>query len=91
MMEETTIPATDREVPPYKESYVTTILNEPMPEQIDVEPLAFELHSHGQHAYPNFSAKNANRPSYKPSKGDMDIRFKNKRAGRLISRSLRNK
>jgi hypothetical protein len=64
------------------------ILNEPMPEKIDAELEAFELHGHEQHAYPNTSTKNANKPSYKPSKGDMDIGFKNKRAGRLISRRL---
>jgi hypothetical protein len=91
MMEETTIPATDRAVPSSKEACDRAILNEPMPEQTDVEPTAFELHDHEQHAYPDTSAKNANRPSCKLSKGDMDIGFKNKRAGRLISRSLRNK
>jgi hypothetical protein len=91
MMEETTIPAIDRAVPSSKEACDRTILNEPMPEQTDVEPTTFELHDHEQHVYPDTSAKNANRPSYKLSKGDMDIGFKNKRAGRLISRSLRNK
>jgi hypothetical protein len=91
MMEETTVHATDRAVPSSKEACVTTILNEPMPEQTDAEPTAFELHGHEQHAYPNTSTKNTNMPSYKPSKGDMDIGFKNKRAGRLISRNLRNK
>ena len=63
MMEETTIPATDREVPSSKESYDTTILNEPIHEKTDVEPAAFELHDHEQHIYPNISAKNANMPS----------------------------
>jgi hypothetical protein len=91
MMEETTVPATDRAVPSSKEACVMTILDEPMPEQIDAELEAFELHGHEQHAYPNTSAKNAKNPSYKPSKGDMDIGFKNKRVGRLISRSLQNK
>jgi hypothetical protein len=62
-----------------------------MPKKIDVEPTTFELHVHEQHAYPNTSAKNANMPSYKPPKGEMDIGFKNKRESRLISRILRNK
>jgi len=66
------------------------ILIEPMPNQTNVEPTTFELHGHERHAYPNTSAKNTNRPSYKLSKGDMDIGFKNKRAGRLISRRLQN-
>jgi hypothetical protein len=91
MMEETTIHATNRAVLSSKEACDTTILNEPIPKKIDVEPAAFEFHDHEQHVYSDISAKNTNKPSYKQSKGDMDIGFKNKRAGRLISRSLRNK
>jgi len=79
MMEETLVPATDRAVPTSTEACVTTTLSEPIPDQKDVEPTTLELHSHEQHAYPNASAKNTNRPSYKLSKGDMDIGFKNKR------------
>jgi len=88
MMEETTIPAIDKVVPSSKEACDGAILDEPMPEQTDTQPTTFELHDHEQHVYPGTSAKNTNMPSYKLSKGDMDIGFKNKRVGMLISRSL---
>jgi hypothetical protein len=90
-MEETTIPASDKAVPSSKEACDRAILDEPMPKKTDVEPTGFELHDHEQHTFPDTSTKNANRPSCKLSKGDTDIGFKNKMAGRLISRSLRNK
>jgi hypothetical protein len=83
MIEETIVPA--RAVLSSTEACVTTTLSEPIPDQKDVEQ------SHEQHTHPNASAKNANRPTCKPSKGDIDLGFKNKRAGRLISRKLRNK
>jgi hypothetical protein len=86
IMEETIVPATDRVVPSYTEACVTDILNDHMPNQTNFDSTAFKLHGREQHAYLNTSAKNTNRPSFKPSKGDMDIGFKNKRAGRLISR-----
>ena len=88
MMEETTIPATDREVPSSKEACDMAILNEPIPEKTDAKSTTFELHDHEQHTYLDTSTKNAKRPLYKLSKGDMDIGFKNKRVGRLISRRL---
>jgi hypothetical protein len=88
MMEEITIPTTDRAVLSPKEACDRLILDKPMPEQTDTEPMDFELHNHEQHTYPDTSAKNTNMPSYKLSKGDTNIGFKNKRAGRIISRSL---
>jgi hypothetical protein len=91
MLEETPIPSIDRTTSSSKEPCDRAVLDEPMPEQPDVEPTAFEFHDHEQYACPDTSAKNANRPSRKLSKNDSDVGFKNKRAGRLISRSLRNK
>jgi hypothetical protein len=80
MIEENIVPA--RAILSSIEACVTATLSEPTPNQNDVEQ------NHEQHAHPNASAKNANRPTCKPFKGDIDLGFKNKRAGRLISRKL---
>jgi hypothetical protein len=57
-------------------------------EKKDVDPRASKFHDHEQYACPNTFAKTANMSSRKLSKNDSDIGFKNKREGRLISRSL---
>jgi hypothetical protein len=80
MIEETIVPT--RVVPSSTEACVMTTLSEPILDAKVVEQ------SHEQHAHSNASAKNANRPMCKPSKGDIDLGFKNKRAGRLISRKI---
>jgi hypothetical protein len=47
--------------------------------------------THGQATHLNDSVKNLKKSTGKISKSNVDINFKNKRAGRLISRRLRNK
>jgi hypothetical protein len=64
---------------------VTATYNKPLP-----DPKVTEQ-AHEQATQPNDSVKNSNKPTGKTSKGDVDLSFKNKRAGRLISRKLRNK
>jgi hypothetical protein len=69
-------------VPSSTKACVTATLSEPIPDQKDVEQI------HEKNSHPNASIKNENRPTCKPAKGDMDLVFKNKRVGRLISRKL---
>jgi hypothetical protein len=88
MLEETPIPSIDRTVSSSKEPCDRAVLDEPMSEQQDADPRVIEFHEHEQYVFPNTFAKTVNRPSRKLSKNDSDIGFKNKRAGRLISRSL---
>jgi hypothetical protein len=83
MIEETIIPA--RAVPSSTEAYVTASLSELIPDPKVVEQ------SHEQHTHSNASAKNGNWSMCKPSKSGIDLGFKNKKAGRLISRKLQNK
>ena len=75
MIEETIVPSSTQ-------ACVTTTFSKPIP-----NPKVAKK-SHEQHIRPNASAKNTNRSVGKPSKGDIDLGFKNKRAGRLISRKL---
>jgi hypothetical protein len=67
-------------VPSSTHAYLTSTLSKPISDPKDVEQ-----------SHPNTSVKNTNRPVGKPSKGVIDLGFKNKRAGRLISRKLQNK
>jgi hypothetical protein len=83
MRDETLVPA--RTVPSSTQVCVTATLSKPIP-----DPKVAEQ-SHEQCSRPNAPAKNANRPMGKPSKGDIDLGFKNKREGRMISRKLQNK
>jgi hypothetical protein len=71
--------------PSSAQACVTTTHSKPLPDS------KFVAQTHEQDAQPNASTKNANRPVGKPSKGDIDLSFKNKRAGRLISRKIQNK
>jgi hypothetical protein len=87
MLEETPIPSIDIIVSSSKEPCDRATLDEPMYEQQDVDPRSYEFHDHEQYTYPNTFAKTANRPSCKLSKNDLDIGFKNKREGKLISRA----
>jgi hypothetical protein len=80
MIEETIVPV--REVLSSTEACVTATLSEPIPDQ------KFAEQTHEQHTHPNASAKNANRATCKPPKGEINLGFKNKRVGRLISRKL---
>jgi hypothetical protein len=82
------IPSIDRTVSSSKETCDRAVLDEPMSEKQNVDPRASEFHDHGKYACPNTFAETANRPSCKLSINDSDIGFKNKRAWRLISRSL---
>jgi hypothetical protein len=67
-------------VPSSTQACLTSTLSKPTFDPKDVEQ-----------SHPNASVKNTNRPVGKPSKGDIDLGFKNKRESRLISRKLRNK
>jgi hypothetical protein len=60
-------------------------------EQQDADPRVIESPKHEKDVFPNTVAKNANKHSHKLSRKNLDVGFNNKRAGRLISRSLRNK
>jgi hypothetical protein len=60
-------------------------------EQQDVDPRVIESPEHEKYVFPNTIAKNTNKHSHKLSRKNPDIGFNNKRVGRLISRSLRNK
>jgi hypothetical protein len=59
------------------QSCLTTTLSNPISDPNDVEQ-----------SHPNASLKNKKKPMGKPSKCDIDLGFKNKRVGRLISRKL---
>jgi hypothetical protein len=71
--------------PSSTQACVTAIHSKPLPDSKVAEQ------THEKDTQPNVSVKNANRPVGKSSKGDIDLGFKNKRDGRLISRKLRNK
>jgi hypothetical protein len=60
-------------------------------EQQDADPRVIKSPEHEQYVFPNTIAKTINKHSRKLSKKNSDIGFNNKRVGRLISRSLRNK
>ena len=64
---------------------VSSPKNEPL-----IDPKVIQQDSQ-QITHPNDCVKNIKKPTGKRSKGNLDINFKNKRVGRLISRSLRNK
>jgi len=83
MIEETIVPV--RVVPSPTQAYVIVTLSKPILDSQIAEQ------SHEQSSCPNASAENENRPISKPSKGDIDLGFKNKRGSRFISRKLRNK
>ena len=68
--------------PSSTQACVTTTHSRPLPDPRVVEQ------THEQYEQPNASVKNENRPIGKLSKGDIDLGFKNKRVGRLISRKL---
>jgi hypothetical protein len=75
MIEETLVPA--RAVPSSTQACLTATLSKPIFDPKDVEKI-----------HPNTSVKNTNRPMGKPYKADIDLGFKNKRVGRLISKKL---
>jgi hypothetical protein len=64
-------------VPSSTQTCLTTTLSKPISDPKDVEQ-----------SHPNAYVKNTNRPVGKQSKGVIDLGFKNKSAGRLISRKL---
>jgi hypothetical protein len=60
-------------------------------EQWDADPRVIKSPDPEQYVFPNTIAKTVNKHSCKLLKNNSDIGFNNKRSGRLISRSLRNK
>jgi hypothetical protein len=80
VVEETVVYPTTPLIP--TQACLATTYNNPEP-----DPKATEQ-PHGQATHPNDSVKNSNKPTGKTSKGHADLNFKNKRAGRLISRKL---
>ena len=71
-----------RQPPLSTQASVTTTHSKPLPDPKVVEQ------AHEQVTQPNVSVKNANRPISKASTGDVDLGFKNKRDGSLISRKM---
>jgi hypothetical protein len=91
MLEKPPVPSSDRPVFLCKEPCDKAALDEPMFKQQDADPRVIKSPEREQYVFPNTIAKTVNRHSRKLSKNNSDIGFNNKRAGRLISRSLRNK
>jgi hypothetical protein len=91
MLEKLHVPSSDRPVLLCKEPCDQVALDEPMFKQQGAKPRVIKSLEHEQYVFPNTIAKTINRHSHKLSKNNSDIGFNNKRARRLISRSLRNK
>jgi hypothetical protein len=83
VVEETLVHPTTSLSPP--QTCVSSPNNEPL-----IDPKVIQQACQ-QITHPNDCVKNVKKPTGKRSKGNIDINFKNKRVGRLISRRLRNK
>jgi hypothetical protein len=88
MLERPPVPSIDRPDFLSEEPCERAMPDKPMFEQQDVDPRVIESLEHEKYVFPNTIAKTINKHSHKLSKKNPDIGFNNKRAGRLISRSL---
>jgi hypothetical protein len=91
VVEKPPIPSSDRPGLLFTETCDKSTLDEPIFEQQHVDLGIIEPPEHKEDVYPNVVAKNGKKRSHKLSNKKPDVGFVNKRAGRLISRSLQNK